>query len=100
MVYTGPGMCDYEACCVDFFWVRWYEVVDPMALGWKIQRLDCICFPQMDEEDAFGFVDPKDILHGCHILPRFAAGKQHPDGCGMSRCTKDGQDYKCYYVGR
>lgn len=75
VVYTGPGMCDYEARCVDFLWVRWYEVVDPMASGWKIQRLDRIRFPQMDEEDAFGFVDPKDILRGCHILPRFAAGK-------------------------
>ena len=39
----------------------------------------------MDEEDAFGFVDPKDVLRGCHILPRFAAGKRHPDGCGMLR---------------
>ena len=75
VVYTGPGMRDYEARCVDFLWVRWYEVVDPMASGWKIQRLDHIRFSQMDEEDAFGFVDPKDVLRGCHILPRFAAGK-------------------------
>lgn len=100
VVYTGPGMRDYEARRVDFLWVRWYEVVDPMALGWKIRRLDRIRFPRMDEEDALGFVDPKDVLRGCHILPRFAAGKRHPDGCGMSRCAKDSQDYKCYYVGR
>ena len=75
VVYTRPGMRDYEACCADFLWVRWYEVVDPMALGWKIRGLDHIHFPRMDEEDAFGFIDLKDVLCGCHILPRFAAGK-------------------------
>ena len=56
VVDTGLGMCDYEACHVDFLWVRWYEVVDPMASGWKIRRLDHIRFPHMDEEDAFGFI--------------------------------------------
>lgn len=100
VVYTGPGMRDFEARRMDFLWVRWYEVVEPMASGWEKRRLDRIRFPRMDEEDAFGFVDPKDVLRGCHIMPRFSAGKRYPDGRGMSRCAKDSQDYKCYYVGR
>jgi hypothetical protein len=33
-IYTGPGMRDYEARRLDFLWVRWYEVVDPMFSGW------------------------------------------------------------------
>jgi len=28
VVYTGPGMHDYQARRLDFLWVRWYEVVD------------------------------------------------------------------------
>lgn len=100
IIYTGPGTRDYEARRVDFLWVRWYEVVDPTSSGWKTLRLDRVRFPRMEEADAFGFVDPKDVLRGCHIMPKFAAGKRHPDGRGISRCAKDGQDYNCYYVGR
>jgi hypothetical protein len=54
----------------------------------------------MNGEDAFGFVDPKDVLRGCHIMPNFAKGKRHPDGVGISCCAKDNKDYNRYYVGR
>jgi len=27
IIYTGPGMHDYNARRFDFLWVRWYEVV-------------------------------------------------------------------------
>jgi hypothetical protein len=62
--------------------------------------LDLVCFPPMHRNDSFGFVDPGDVLHGCHILPAFAKGKQQANGVGVSRCAKDGKDYKLYYVGR
>jgi hypothetical protein len=100
VVYTGPGMCDYEARRLDFLWVRWYEVIDPATSGWGNSRLDSIRFPPMNRDSAFGFVDPKDVLRGCHIMPKFAKGKRHVDGIGMSRCAKDSKDYNCYYVGR
>jgi hypothetical protein len=54
----------------------------------------------MNEEDAFGFVDPKDVLRTCHIIPNFAKGKRHDDGVGVSRCAKDAGDYYRYYIGR
>lgn len=54
----------------------------------------------MHGNDSFGFVDPKDILRGCHILPNLAKGKRHGDGVGISRCAKDGKDYKEYYIRR
>jgi hypothetical protein len=54
----------------------------------------------MNSEDAFDFVDPKDVLRGCHIMPNFAKGKRHVDGVSISRCAKDADDYHQYYVGR
>jgi hypothetical protein len=54
----------------------------------------------MNWDNSFGFVDPKDVLHGCHMLPAFVKGKQHTDGVGISWCAKDGKDYKMYHVGR
>jgi len=100
VIYTGPGMRDYEARRFDFLWVRWYDILDPASSGWSNSRLDLVRFPPMNGEDAFGFVDPKDVLRGCHIMPAFAEGKRHGDGVGISRCARDGKDYHYYYVGR
>jgi hypothetical protein len=93
-------MRDYEARRFDFLWVRWYEVVDPASSGWKGSTLDRVRFPPIHGIDSFDFVDPKDVLRGCHILPCFAKGKRHESGVGISRCARDGKDYNLYYVGR
>ena len=100
VIYTGPGMLDFEARRLDFLWVRWYELVDPASSGWKTSKLDSLRFLPIKEPNALGFVDPKDVLRGCHILPRFAKGKRHLNGVGNSRCTNNGKDYHFYYVGR
>jgi hypothetical protein len=100
VIYTGPGMCDYEARRLDFLWVRWYELVDPASSGWRTSRLDSLRFLPINGPNSFSFVDPKDVLRGCHISPRFAKGKRHADGVGNSRCAKNGKDYNYYYVGR
>ena len=57
-------------------------------------------FPPMNRDDSFCFVDPKDVLHGCHLLPAFVKGGQHTNGLGISHCAKDGKDFKMYYVGQ
>ena len=100
VIYTGPGMRDFEARRFDFLWVRWFEVVNPGSSGWSASKLDSVRFPPMNKNHSFGFVDPKDVLRGCHILPAFAKGKRQKDGVGISRCAKDGKDYNQYFVGR
>ena len=75
VIYTRPGMSDFEARHFDFLWVRWFEVVNPGSSGWSTSKLDSVCFPPMNKNYSFGFVDPKDVLCGCHILPAFAKGK-------------------------
>ena len=100
VIYTGPGMCDFEARRFDFLWVRWFEVVNPGSAGWSASKLDSVRFPPMNKNYSFSFVDPKDVLRGCHILPAFAKGKQHKDGIGISHCAKDGNDYNQYFVGQ
>ena len=46
----------------------------------------------MTDEDAFGFVNPADVLRGCHIIPSFAGSQLHPNGIAMSRCAGDSDD--------
>ena len=100
VIYTGPSMCDFKARHFDFLWVQWFEVVNPGSSGWSASKLDSIHFPPMNKNHSFGFVDPKDVLCGCHILPAFAKGKQQKDGVGISCCAKNGKDYNQYFVGQ
>jgi hypothetical protein len=40
VIYTGPGMCNFEACCFDFLWVQWFEMVNPGSSGQSASKLD------------------------------------------------------------
>ena len=100
VIYTRPGMRDYTARCFNFLWVRWYHVVDPGSSGWRTSTLDTVRFPPMHEDNSFGFVDPNNVLRGCHILPAFAKGKREEANVNVSHCAKDTKDYLRYYVGR
>lgn len=98
IVYTGPGMINYEAMCFDFLWIRWFELYDSSKVMEK--NLDRLRFPPMAAEHSFGFVDPQLVLCGCHLLPVFSCGKQHEDGIGLSWLSKDGSEWKSYFVNR
>jgi len=99
VVYTGPGSMDFSSHCIEFLWVRWLELVD-LSAGWDARLLDKVRFVPMNQADAFSFIDPGDILRGCHLVPVFAAGKFHIDGASFSRSAHDSEDWKQYYVNR
>jgi len=100
VIYTGEGRLDYTAQMVKFLWVRWYEYDGTQSTGWQDMKLDSLRFPPMATERAFGFVDPADVLRGCHIIPSFAGGKARLDGVGLSKLAYDAQDWTQYRVNR
>ncbi|KAI5992629.1 hypothetical protein EDC04DRAFT_2872767 [Pisolithus marmoratus] len=79
--YIGSGLSDYLPCQLDFF-------------------LDVLRFPPMNDHDTFDFIDPADILRGCHLIPAFAKGRSHPDCTSLSPIAKDSDDWNYYYVNR
>ena len=99
IVYTGPGSMDFSSRHIEFLWVRWLELVD-LSAGWDARLLDKVRFVPMNRADAFGFVDPGDVLRSCHLVPVFAAGKLHIDGASFSRSAHGSEDWKQYYVNR
>lgn len=99
-VYAGFGMTDYRPRRMDFLWVRWYQRIETIHAGWGARRLDRLEFPAVGEENAFGFIDPADVLRCCHIIPAFSSGRVHADGRGLSFCAGDSSDSKSYYVNR
>jgi hypothetical protein len=87
---------------MEFIWVRHFKVVDNITVqqGWSIAHLDQLKFHPIDSPDAFGFVDPGQIMRACHIIPKFVLGKQHENGNNLSNCAKDGEDWQVYYANR
>ena len=98
-IYVGPRFKDYQPWQIEFLWVRWFEVLDRSA-GWDHNSLDSVRFPPMADVDAFGFIDPADVLRCCHIIPAFTDGQVHRDGVSLSPNARDGNDWKRYYVNR
>lgn len=96
VIYTGPGMLDYTPHRMDFLWVRWYNYQDAENTA----RLGRLSFPPITSDGAFGFVDPADVIRGCHVIPRFSQGKQYPTGTGFSRLAHDSHDWTAYHISR
>ncbi|KAG2047193.1 hypothetical protein BDR06DRAFT_1032526 [Suillus hirtellus] len=97
VIYVGVSMIDFTPLRVEFLWVRWYKPMEQVS-SWDTSTLDRLRFPPMDDESSFNFVDPEDILRGCHIIPAFARGKRHYDGLGVSACAGDKEDWHEYYI--
>jgi hypothetical protein len=100
VVLASPVITDYCPRRVEFLWVRWYERLSDSPAGWATSTLDRVRFPPMVDEESFGFLDPADILRGCHIIPRFVEGRRHVDEKGLSRCARDSRDWRMYLVNR
>ena len=98
VIYTGLGMIDYAARRFDFLWVRWFHHLGPIK--WEDCKLDSVAFLPMADEEAFGFLDPKDVLRASHVLPAFSRGRLNTDTIPMSICARDSHDWKRYYVNR
>ncbi|KAG1738145.1 uncharacterized protein EDB91DRAFT_1054736 [Suillus paluster] len=67
VIFIGSGMVNYTPIQMEFLWVRWYPVS-----AWDTSTMDCVRFPPMADEHSFDFLDPTDVLRGCHIIPSFA----------------------------
>ncbi|RDB26818.1 hypothetical protein Hypma_005389 [Hypsizygus marmoreus] len=105
VIFNGVvlGKQDYRLRRMEFLWVRWYETADvPVQQGWANRSLDQLKFMSLDDENAFGFIDPRDVLRACHIVPRFCLGRKHDDayGKGISKAAQEYQDWNAYFVNR
>ena len=56
---------------VDVLWVRHYEFDEKYRAGWKAKRFYWVHFTSSADEDAFGFLNPQDVLRAVHLLPGF-----------------------------
>jgi hypothetical protein len=100
VMYVGAGNTDYRPRRLEVLWVRWYKLESGYAT-WSARKLDRVSFLPVTDENAFGFLDPSDVLRGCHIIPAFRQGRVWEDGePGLSYWANDVVDWKSYFISR
>lgn len=83
---------------MEFLRVRWFQNDEDFASGARHLRLNCVRY--VDGENAFGFLDPGQVLRACHLVPAFDQ-LQTVDylGPSVARDLSHG-DWRYYYVMR
>lgn len=98
VMYIGAGNTDYRARRLEILWVRWYKLESGNT---AFSGLDRVSFLPVNDECAFGFLDPGDVVRGCHVIPAFRHGKAREDGePGLSHWAQDVVDWKSYFINR
>ena len=100
VLQIGPKSKSREPKKMEFLFVRWFGIddLDNEVGGWKTKKLHQIGFLKGDE--AFGFVDPADVIRGVHLIPHFSLGKTK-ELLGPSFTRSDletDEDWIRYYV--
>lgn len=86
---------------MEFLWVRWYGLdCDMMKSAFEAKRMYQVAFLDGDSDEAFGFIDPSDVLRAVHLIPSFVDGYISEIGISplARRPEEDNQDYVRYYV--
>jgi hypothetical protein len=97
---TAAGTSSHESKQIDFVWVHWFGRDLDHRAGWQAKRLHRVGFIPSCDPGAFGFINPKQIIHGAHLIPAFVKGHmtdllppsiiRHP--------SKNNEDWIYYYV--
>ena len=87
---------------MEFLWVRWLGIDPDHRSGFRHARLPKIGFIPHDDPDAFGFLDPSNVIRGCHLIPAFADGRTMSlmpyNGETSARAPGELNDWSYFYV--
>lgn len=85
---------------MDVLWVRWFAIDKKHKAGWKAKRLYKVQFVPVQDEGAFGFLNPDDIIRGVHLIPGFDNGLAE-DSPNVPRSKWDyepARNWNFYYI--
>jgi hypothetical protein len=101
VVYTGPGSRSVEPQQMEFLFVRWFGRDLEHRGGWNAKRLHRIGFVDGHDEAAFGFLDPKEVIRGVHLIPAFHYGRTRdllPPSRFARPARDNDEDWQLFYV--
>ncbi|KIL54731.1 hypothetical protein M378DRAFT_91987, partial [Amanita muscaria Koide BX008] len=89
---------------MEILWVCWYGAEPNYRHGFRLGQMPKVGFVAHTDEDAFGFLDPKCVIRGCHMIPAFAEGRTSellplPRSAARVLDEKEVDDWTNFYVG-
>lgn len=97
VIHTVPGQLA-TAHTVEVLFVRWYRRDVTYKAGFQHRRLHRLEFIESTDASAFGFLDPDDVIRGCHIIPVFTKGKNDALVKASRIWHSPRDDWKYFYV--
>jgi hypothetical protein len=83
-------------------YVRWLAPLIDHESGIDCARLPKVAFVEESDRDAFGFLDPAQVIQSAHLIPAFASGRGTSSlrhGRSFARQGGELDDWEAYFVG-
>ncbi|KAJ3765313.1 hypothetical protein FB446DRAFT_655470, partial [Lentinula raphanica] len=95
IVYSGQCQKRLIPQRFDFLYVRWFGLArEQDQYGIHAKRMPSLGFIDAQDPEAFGFVDPSDVLRACHIGFAHEKTTQFLPGSSWARQESDkNEDY-------
>ena len=72
VLHLDPSAVNHLVQHVEVLWVWWFGLVPGHQFRAKVAWLPKIRFVPDTDPQAFGFLDPSLVIHGCHLIPAFS----------------------------
>ncbi len=83
---------------IEFLWVRWFEPDATYSSGWAARRLNRVRFLDCGDTEAFGFINPSDVVRAAHLIPAFAHGRSITLPPSLARPIHPQEDWHYHYI--
>jgi len=86
---------------IEVLYVRWLAPVVNHRSGVDCARLPQITFVEESDYDAFGFLDPNQVIRSAHLIPAFVSGRGTSSlrhGKSFARQDDKSDDWEAYYI--
>ena len=87
---------------LEIMWVRWLAPLQNHQSGMNHACLPKLAFVDESDSDAFGFLNPSQVIRGAHLIPAFASGRGTSSlraGKSLARAEGELDDWEAHYVG-
>ena len=75
VLHIGHHSRSSQSQRMEFLFVRWFGRDMTPTPGWKTKRLYRLAFVPGNDEQAFGFINPSQVIRAVHLIPAFKWGK-------------------------
>ena len=99
MIHNVEGATQHPVS-KEVLWVRRFRHDKSYRAGFKQKRLHRLEFLPSNDNSAFGFLDPDEVIRASHLIPAFRYGptEEFLSGESFGRAPGELDDYRYFYI--